>query len=426
MVHSRFERRCHEGMDCRQGVSTVPRDPPSPPFLRGGVSAKFRLGLLAVLGLFIAGCNKPDEIMRYTVPKPPPREVDEKVSNAEYAGNPHAGLKSSPASPAVPEGPAQLLGAIIPHGKMTWFFKLTGPSEAVSEQLKPFAMFLKSIKFTDKGPDWALPEGWDEEPGSQMRFATIRIKSAEGPLEMSVIPLPTGEGSFDAQLLANVNRWRGQFGLEPIAENQLAEHAHKIDLDDTPMWLVKFEGRMTASSGMGTPPAFAGNAAGNSAGNAPGTASANRRKPKAASSVAAPLPFDCEIPSGWTAGPVGQFQLAVYEVHDGDRQVTISVSAVGGDLATNVNRWREQVQLKRLEPAELEKEMRQIKVDGHDGVSVEAIGPETAKPRETILGVIVKAQDAQWFFKLRGDADLAAREKPNFGKFVESVRFRGK
>ncbi|HEY2249459.1 MAG TPA: hypothetical protein VGH74_00315, partial [Planctomycetaceae bacterium] len=208
--------------------------------------------------------------------KPPPREVDATISVAEDSAAGSAGQKTNAASPAPIEGPAQLLGAIIPHGKMTWFFKLTGPSEAVSEQLKPFAMFLKSIKFSDNGPDWALPEGWDEEPGSQMRFATIRIKSDEGPLEMSVIPLPTGEGSFDAYLLSNVNRWRGQFGLAPISENQLADHAHKIDLGETPIWLVKFEGRMTASAGMGAAP-FAGKAA--------ATGSGAGRKPKPAPSA---------------------------------------------------------------------------------------------------------------------------------------------
>jgi len=368
-----------------------------------------RLGFVALLAAIsiLAGCQKPDEIRQYTVAKPPPREIRPADSSIDS--------KVSTAAPAATDEPAQLVGAIIPHGKMTWFFKLTGPSQAVESQMKPFAMFLRSITFSDKGPDWALPDGWEAEAGSQMRFATIRIAADEGPLEMSVIPLPTGEGSFDAYLLSNVNRWRGQFGLEPIAEDQLAEHAHKIELGET-MWLVKFEGHMT-QSGMGAAP-FAGKAAAKPA--------TGERKPQAAESVRAPLPFDCQIPTGWVAGQAGQFQQAVYDVHDGDRKVTISISAVGGDLVENVNRWREQVQLSRLEATDLEKEMRKVKVDGHDGISVEAIGPETAKPRETILGVIVEAQGRQWFLKLRGDAELAAREKPNFEDFVQSIRFRGK
>jgi hypothetical protein len=357
--------------------------------------------------LALAGCQKPDEIRQYTVAKPPPRET----KPADLTSVP----KENAAAPVATDEPAQLLGAIIPHGKMTWFFKLTGPSQAVESQMKPFVMFLRSITFTDKGPDWALPEGWEAAPGSQMRFATIRIAAEEGSLEMSVIPLPTGEGSFDAYLLSNVNRWRGQFGLEPIAEDQLAEHAHKIELGET-MWLVKFEGRMS-QTGMGAAP-FAGKAAERS--------SESSSKPRGAAPGRDATPFDCQIPDGWMAGQAGQFQQAVYDVHDGDRKVTISVSAVGGDLIENVNRWREQVQLTRLEASDLEKEMRKIKVDGQDGIYVEAIGPESAKLRETILGVIVEAQGRQWFLKLRGDAELAAREKPNFEKFVQSIRFRGK
>jgi hypothetical protein len=124
--------------------------------------------------------------------------------------------------------------------------------------------------------------------------------------------------------------------------------------------------------------------------------------------------------------PAGQFQIAAYEVRDGDRQLAISVSSAGGELAANVNRWRQQVQLPELKVADLEKEMRKFKVDGRDGTYVEAIGPETAKSRETILGVVVEAQGLQWFLKLKGDFELAAREKPHFEKFVQSIRFHRK
>jgi hypothetical protein len=215
------------------------------------------LALIAV-GLILSGCQKPDEITRYTVAKPPPREGKPAVSSSVPEN--HAAASDAG------DGPSQLLGAVIPHGKMTWFFKLTGPSEAVDAQMKPFALFLGSIKFSDKGPDWALPEGWEEEPGSKMRFATIRIAAPEGPLEMSVIPLPTGEGSFDAYLLSNVNRWRGQFGLAPINPDELDAHVHKIELAET-IWLVKFEGRM-AQSDMGA--------------TGPAAKAAPRREPKAA------------------------------------------------------------------------------------------------------------------------------------------------
>ena len=121
-------------------------------------------------------------------------------------------------------------------------------------------------------------------------------------------------------------------------------------------------------------------------------------------------PFDCEIPEGWAAAQAGAMQMAVYEVRDGDRQVAISVSSAGGDLAANVNRWRQQVQLAPLVGADLEKEMHRIKVDSHDGTYVEAIGPATAKDRETIPGVIVEAQGRQWFSSSRVMQNLRSRK----------------
>jgi len=60
---------------------------------------------------------------------------------------------------------------------------------------------------------WSLPKGWTSAPGNGMRFATL-TPPGEGKLEVSVVVLPGQAGGE----LANVNRWRGQIGLEPIDE----------------------------------------------------------------------------------------------------------------------------------------------------------------------------------------------------------------
>lgn len=369
-------------------------------FGRAGKPILLLIGI-ALLGL--AGCQKPDEIVRYTVAKPPPHE-----------GKPPSGQQ--PSSVAIdnatqPETSGQLVGAIIPRGDKTWFFKLTGPSPAVESQKKSFVQFVKSIRFQEKGPEWALPAGWEDEPGSEMRFATLRITTPHGPLELSVIPLPTGEGSFDAYLLSNVNRWREQLRLPPIMKDELPEKTIQFDIEGTPAWLVAFEGRLTQPRmGMGGGP-FANKG--------PARPDAPRATPTRDS-----LPFTCQIPEGWTAVNAGQMQLARYEVRDGSLEAVITVSTAGGDLVANVNRWRGQVQLDPLDAATLEKELRKIKVDGHEAASVALVGPEEAQRRETILGVVVEAQRQQWFIKLKGDAELAAREIEHFDEFVQSIRFR--
>ncbi len=63
---------------------------------------------------------------------------------------------------------------------------------------------------------WTLPAGWSEEAGSGMRFATLR--PAHGDVDVSVTRLQGAAGG----LLPNVNRWRGQLGLPPLSDADLA------------------------------------------------------------------------------------------------------------------------------------------------------------------------------------------------------------
>ncbi len=67
------------------------------------------------------------------------------------------------------------------------------------------------------GLRWTLPSGWKESRGGQMRFATL-TPPVSGKVDVSVIVLPGPAGGE----LANVNRWRNQIGLPPLAEGELA------------------------------------------------------------------------------------------------------------------------------------------------------------------------------------------------------------
>lgn len=67
------------------------------------------------------------------------------------------------------------------------------------------------------GLRWKLPAGWTEAPGgAPMRYATLKAPVA-GKLDVSVVRLPGPAGGE----LANVNRWRNQLGLPPLAEADL-------------------------------------------------------------------------------------------------------------------------------------------------------------------------------------------------------------
>lgn len=133
----------------------------------------------------------------------------------------------------VPKAPPQrLLGAIIPYGKTTWFFKLAGPQTAVDKHADEFDQFIRSVRFPDKADEpitWKVPAewGWREYPGVEMRYRTFDLGSKGSPLELTIIPL----GGQGGTLLKNVNRWREQMGLPDVSEDDLPGLTREITVD---------------------------------------------------------------------------------------------------------------------------------------------------------------------------------------------------
>src|SRR5262245_56457098 len=89
----------------------------------------------------------------------------------------------------------------------------------------------------DRPIHWQAPDGWKELPGSSMRFATFVVND-DPKVELTVIPLA---GDFQG-LKANVNRWEGQLGLKPSAEQELTKLVTRIEVDKHPVDLVDLMG----------------------------------------------------------------------------------------------------------------------------------------------------------------------------------------
>src|SRR5262245_64782006 len=67
-----------------------------------------------------------------------------------------------------PDVRVRLLAAVIPQTEKTWFFKLSGPRDAVGKEQDRFASFVQSVKFTGKSDPpltWTTPDGWKQESG---------------------------------------------------------------------------------------------------------------------------------------------------------------------------------------------------------------------------------------------------------------------
>lgn len=358
-----------------------------------------------IVSLLSGGCRPQGEITQYTIPKP---ETIQLAAPGATSG----GTESTAGRPE------RMLGALVPHRDQVWFFKLTGPVEKAGTHTESFAELVKSLKFTAAGkPEWQLPTGWSEQPGSGMRFSTL-LTNDQPPLELTVIALPGGGADLAEQTLANVNRWRGQLSLPPISLAKLGEETTVVPTaDGSSATLVDFTGTSSGGGMMNAPFARGGGLGAPSGLSAGGT-----REP--ATSAAAPL--KSTAPAGWKEGRVGGMRKAAFDIQDGDQKAEVTVIDLpveAGDRLANVNRWRGQVGLKELTAAELAESLTKVPVGDLEGDYVELVGEPSASQPQTILGAIVDHGGKAWFIKLQGDRELAAKQIENFKSFVKSITF---
>lgn len=120
---------------------------------------------------------------------------------------------------------------------------------------------------------------------------------------------------------------------------------------------------------------------------------------------------------------VGNFTVAG---PDGQKaQVTIvPLGGMGGGDLENVNRWRSQVSLPRIDQAEMAKLTERVAVGSLEGQLFDFAGipPEEDRPAR-LLAAVLHREGTAWFFKMLGDDALVAAQKPAFIAFLNTVRF---
>jgi hypothetical protein len=301
---------------------------------------------------------------------------------------------------------------------------------------------------------WTLPVSWQETAGGEMRLASFGVKDENGKAaDVSIIALPGMAGGD----LNNVNRWRGQVGLPPIAAEDLVKLAESVDVGGSAG--VLFDQTGTAASGDATrvlatvlhradaawffkmtgddelvlkqKPVFieflkslkfvAGTESqpGLPAGHPPIQA-AIPAMAKETDSVGKP---QWEVPANWTKEPATQMLLAKFSINDQGAKADITVSSFPGDvggLLANVNRWRGQVNLPPIDEPQLANAVKSIRMQSEEGTLVELENPD--RKSASLIGVAVPHNGQTWFFKMLGDAKLVAREKDTFVEFVQTVK----
>ncbi len=161
---------------------------------------------------------------------------------------------------------ARVLVAELTRGATSWFFKLTGEDAFVASQKENFLQFLKSVSFVESAPAqvaaaasaenqsaspnvnsiWTIPAGWKSvTPSSTMLFAQFLIQDGDAKAEVNISQL-AGEGGG---LLANVNRWRGQLGLPPVAqEDDFSKMVSSVDSANGQIQIVDMNGTNAKTS----------------------------------------------------------------------------------------------------------------------------------------------------------------------------------
>jgi hypothetical protein len=395
------------------------------------LAAIFLSGLAAA-----TGCDSKEAIRHYTAARPTETTATAAADNATPAAQ-------NTAADAINSGEAtdRMLVAIVPIDNQAHFFKVVGPISAVEKRKDEITEFFANLKVVDGRPTWTAPEGWKEDPASQMRSATLWIPTDDEPLEMAVTPLPWRGGQAD--LLSNVNRWRGQMQLPPIGPQQLSDGISEIKAGDATVTVVDMSGKF-AGAGMMAP--FAAGRAGAANRPAPRSApelppghppidsSAGAPRDAPASAPAADVP-KFEAPESWrSVPPASAFRKAEFAI-GGDAQ-SASVTLIdfptnAGPLMTdplaNINRWRGEIGLAKIEEDQLEKSSEIIEVGGNEAKYVRLI-PDTSKPEESkidkaTLAAMVTSGEQIWFIKLFGNRDVVIAEEENFKAFLKSMQF---
>ncbi len=362
--------------------------------------------LLAAVAGGLSGCSDQEPVRHYKVPKPDQLYASNHVEKTAAAAEGQGSIKPAASHSTKPTD--RLLGAIVPFGEKTWYFKMTGPIGAVATQKDAFRQLVESISFADQDakPTWTLPKGWTAKPGSGQRLATLTVDVDGQTLEVSVIPLANSPSTN--WLLDNVNRWRRQIGLGPTTSERLKTETEQIRIDGaTAVWVEltgQFRGGMGSTSTASPAAAMLG--------------SSRNKRPAATPRFT--------LPDGWFQAKGDSFSRIALGVRDGDESVRITVSVLpgtAGGLLPNFNRWRAQVGLPPISQEQLVQQAESLKIDGVAGPYLEAAGPNAQAPKNAIYGWIGVESGRSWFVKLKGDAKLAQQQQGAFRAFLNSLQF---
>ncbi len=291
----------------------------------------------------------------------------------------------------------------------------------------------------EAGFAWTTPEGWEERPPSQMRQADFRLKrDQEVECYLSVV---------QGGIAANVLRWRGQMGLEPISPAAVAglpqaaflgQGGILVDLEGTFVGMGQGEprpgyrmlGLLVEEPGRTVTLKMIGPAA---------TVAEEKERflelaksfreeeapppaPQDSSRLAWDAPPEWEVRKGH---PMREVTLAPRGSEGVECYVTI-LGEGGGGLEANLTRWLGQMGKPPPLPADVAA-LKTVRVLDRDAKFVEATGSYTDMQGNKFenagfLGVVCPVGGSLVTVKMTGPQGVIAKEKDRFLAFCGSLR----
>jgi hypothetical protein len=362
---------------------------------------------------------------------------------------------------------AWLLAATLSCGADDQIKVYTVPKEHAAVQLAQapapahaqMAASAQDIPFNSAPVRWTLPAGWKENPPTPPRLASLAIIGENGG--KADVAITSFQGQVGTEL-DNVNRWRRELSLEPVAEGDVASAPVTVDSTEGKLydltgksartvvamipangasWFIKLRGD-TATVSAAKPDFlkflksvhFGGDAgAVASAGAAPAEADPHaglglQEAPAPHGDAAASDAPKWNVPAQWVETPPRTMVFKSFEATgDAGAKAEITVSFFPGDVGgvlANINRWRGQMGQGQIDAGQLDGVTESVATQGGNATMVDFMGTnaKTGHPAR-MVGVIVPHGDNTWFYKMMGDAKVVGGQKDSFVQFVKTVHY---
>lgn len=286
--------------------------------------------------------------------------------------------------------------------------------------------------------DVPVPTNWEPRPLSQMRQASFLVKGENGAVaDISFVKLGPAAGN----VLDNVNRWLEQLGQPPVTPEKLTEMIQRLPTARGEVEVVDLNGKPEDGDAskdgriIGAIASDEGMSFFKMRGNAAlvgaekekflkwiaamraSTDSESPAMPQLVAPTSNKPEIKWDIPPDWSPGPASPMRYASFAVPSDKVDISVvTFPGDGGDDLGNINRWRQQL---GLPPSDANtSNIVPLKTDETTFSTIDIAGTNA----RTVAAWTRKDGHA-WFFKLTGPSNGVEKEKPNFVKFVQSVRF---